>query len=187
MSNLQIGLAIAGGLILAAVVAHGAWSSRRNAPRQALPEARHSGDSSASGPREPGLTEFENTQPINQPPAVRRLAMDPLIDVIATITIDAPHPVVSGEAAIAAMPSTRRAGTKPFAIEGHNLRTLNWEVPLAGQRYGSFQAGVQLANIFSIQLSWKGSAVGRTVKGASFCSSHLAALRGMPGAAQGEA
>ncbi|MBK6595384.1 MAG: cell division protein FtsZ [Burkholderiales bacterium] len=146
MSNLQIGLAIAGGLILAAVVAHGALSSRRNAPRQALPEARHSGDSSASGPREPGLTEFENTQPINQPPAVRRLAMDPLIDVIATITIDAPHPVVSGEAAIAAMPSTRRAGTKPFAIEGHNLRTLNWEVPLAGQRYGSFQAGVQLAN-----------------------------------------
>jgi FtsZ-interacting cell division protein ZipA len=38
MSNLQIGLAIAGGVVLAAVVAHGAWSSRKNTPRQALPE-----------------------------------------------------------------------------------------------------------------------------------------------------
>ena len=38
MSNLQIGLAIAGGVILAGVVAHGAWNSRRNAPRQAKPE-----------------------------------------------------------------------------------------------------------------------------------------------------
>ena len=32
MSNLQLGLAIAGGLVLAAVVAHGAWTSRKNAP-----------------------------------------------------------------------------------------------------------------------------------------------------------
>ena len=44
------------------------------------------------------------------------------------------------------MPATRRAGTKPFAIEGYNLTTLNWEVPMPGQRYGGFQAGVQLAN-----------------------------------------
>jgi hypothetical protein len=109
------------------------------------PTTRHAGDSGASGPREPG-TDRIRKYPTHQPAGSAALAMDPLIDVIATITIDAPHPVVSGEAAIAAMPSTRRAGTKPFAIEGHNLRTLNWEVPLAGQRYGSFQAGVQLAN-----------------------------------------
>ncbi len=39
MSTLQISLAVAGGLVLAAVVAHSAWSSRRNLPKQATPEA----------------------------------------------------------------------------------------------------------------------------------------------------
>ena len=33
MSSLQLWLAIAGGLLLAAVVAHGAWTSRKLAPR----------------------------------------------------------------------------------------------------------------------------------------------------------
>lgn len=35
MSNFQIGLAIAGGVVLVAVVAHSAWTSRKNKPRQA--------------------------------------------------------------------------------------------------------------------------------------------------------
>lgn len=146
MSNLQIGLAIAGGVVLAAVVAHGAWSSRRNAPRQAKPEP--TGITSQTQLREPVLDGdiAQDTQPMSLPSVARRSAMDSLIDVIATIALDGPNPVVSGEAAIAAMPSTRRAGTKPFAIEGYNLTTLNWEVPSAGQRYGGFQAGVQLAN-----------------------------------------
>ncbi len=145
MSNLQIGLAIAGGVVLAAVVAHGAWSSRRNAPRQALPEP--AGDASPPPLREPSLDDDgHDTQPMTLPPVARRSVMDSLIDVIATIALDGPHMVVSGEAAIAAMPATRRAGSKPFAIEGYNLTTLTWEVPVAGQRYGGFQAGVQLAN-----------------------------------------
>jgi hypothetical protein len=145
MSNLQIGLAIAGGVVLAAVVAHGAWNSRRNAPRQALPEP--TGDSATGEQREPVLSEFEHdTQPMTLPPAARRSAMDSLIDVIATVALDGPSAMVSGEAAIAAMPSTRRAGTKPFAIEGYNLGTQTWEVPVGGRRYGGFQAGVQLAN-----------------------------------------
>ena len=145
MSNLQIGLAIAGGVVLAAVVAHGAWSSRRNAPRQALPEP--GGDAAPAPLREPSLDDDGvDTQPMTLPPVARRSVMDSLIDVIATIALDGPHLVVSGEAAIAAMPATRRAGSKPFAIEGYNLRTLTWEVPVAGQRYGGFQAGVQLAN-----------------------------------------
>jgi hypothetical protein len=80
------------------------------------------------------------------PTIARRSAMDSLIDVIAAVALDGPNTWVSGEAAIAAMPSTRRAGTKPFAIEGYNLATLTWEVPMPGRRYGSFQAGVQLAN-----------------------------------------
>ena len=146
MSNLQIGLAIAGGVVLAAVVAHGAWSTRRNAPRQAQPEP--AADPHNTTQREPTLdAETQgDTQPMTLPPVARRSVMDSLIDVIATIALDGPTQVVSGEAAIAAMPTTRRAGTKPFAIEGYNLTTLNWEVPVAGQRYGGFQAGVQLAN-----------------------------------------
>ncbi len=146
MSTLQIGLAIAGGVVLAAVVAHGAWSTRRNAPRQAQPEP--AGHPQGSPQREPSLDADaqDDTQPMTLPPVARRSVMDSLIDVIATIALDGPTQVVSGEAAIAAMPATRRAGTKPFAIEGYNLSTLNWEVPVAGQRYGGFQAGVQLAS-----------------------------------------
>ena len=53
---------------------------------------------------------------------------------------------VSGDAALAALPPTRRAGSKPFAIEGFNEVTQQWETPAPGQRYQSFQAGVQLAN-----------------------------------------
>jgi len=44
------------------------------------------------------------------------------------------------------MPATRRAGSKPFAIEGVNAATGQWETPHAGQRYCAFQAGVQMAN-----------------------------------------
>src|SRR6478672_2038886 len=72
--------------------------------------------------------------------AERRPGLDPLIDVIAPLQ---PEHVVSGDAALAAMPPTRRAGSKPFAIEGLNESTQQWETPVAGQRYHAFQAGVQ--------------------------------------------
>ncbi len=145
MSTLQIGLAIAGGVVLAAVVAHSAWTSRRNAPRQAQPEP--SVDGAAPSDQEPTLSEIDLDTPafsLPQPP--RRPVMDSLIDVIATVALDPSVPAVSGEAALAAMPATRRAGTKPFSIEGYNLNSLVWEAPMPGQRYGGFQAGVQLAN-----------------------------------------
>ncbi len=131
--------------MLAAVVAHGAWSSRKNAPRQAEPEPGE--ESPADTWREPTLGDPEHdVLSIAPTPAPRRAAMDSLIDVIATIALDGPSMVVSGDAAIAAMPTTRRAGTKPFSIEGYNLATLTWEPPVPGHRYGGFQAGVQLAN-----------------------------------------
>jgi len=69
--------------------------------------------------------------------------MDALIDVIASIALEGP---ASGDAALAAMPTTRRVGSKPFSIEGFNEARQRWEIPLAGQRYVTFQAGVQLAN-----------------------------------------
>jgi hypothetical protein len=69
--------------------------------------------------------------------------LDALIDSIATLTIESP---ISGAFALSHLPHTRRAGGKPFLIEGLNGETGEWEQPVASQRYGEFQAGVQLAN-----------------------------------------
>ncbi len=160
MSNLQLGLAIIGGLVLAAVIAYNTWTSRRNAPRQAQPEPPAEPDSAGSGGSggsagqggadalarqepsfDPGFDPAMAPMPLPVPE--KKPGLDALIDVIAPIALDAP---VSGDAALAALPPTRRAGSKPFAIEGQNMATQAWETPAAGQRYGAFQAGVQLAN-----------------------------------------
>lgn len=147
MSNLQIGLAAAGGLVLAIMVGHSAWSSRRSRPKQAdylLPaDDRHEPSQVGSG-IEPELdaAAFELTQfPMVQ--SEHRPTLDALIDVIAPIAVEEE---VSGEAALAAMPTTRRAGGKPFFIEGFNQTERRWESPAAGRRYSSFQAGIQMAN-----------------------------------------
>jgi hypothetical protein len=149
MSTLQIGLAIAGGLVLAGLVAHGAWTSRRNQPRQAEPE---------SPPLEPhGLVEgpldpvaslapgrLDEDDALMLPPALeKKPLLDPLIDVIASIELD--HPL-AGEVVLAHLPATRRVGSKPYAIEGLHDTDGEWELPQAGRRYSALQAGVQLAN-----------------------------------------
>lgn len=147
MSTLQIGLMVLGGLLLLAMAAHALWTARKNRPRQATPEEGvkpASSEAVAGAGIEPGL-DMAAFDVVNFPlPAPeRRPSMDALIDVIAPISLETP---VSGDAALVAMPATRRAGSKPFAIEGFNAASQGWEVPLAGQRYLSFQAGVQLAN-----------------------------------------
>jgi hypothetical protein len=139
MSSFTVGLAILGGLLLAALVAWNAWTSRRNTPRQ--PEAVVAEQPAAGAERLDPV--FDSMAPPPVAPLERKLGLDALIDVLAPISLDAP---VSGEAALAAMPPTRRAGSKPFAVEGLNESTQQWETPQAGQRYGAFQAGVQLAN-----------------------------------------
>ncbi len=139
MSTLQISLAVAGGVVLAAVVAHGAWQARRNQPRQADPEP-------ARVDPEGGNTLFDPVFDAAQfplPTPEKKPGLDALIDVIVPLAFE--HPV-SGDAALAAMPATRRVGSKPFAIEGFNESTQTWELPMAGQRYKLMQAGVQLAN-----------------------------------------
>lgn len=73
----------------------------------------------------------------------RKQVLDGLIDAIAPIRVDQ---AVSGEAALSVQPTTRRAGSKQFRIEGLNEATGEWEAVRAGQRYTAFQAGVQLAN-----------------------------------------
>lgn len=153
MSTFHIGLSILGGLILAIVVAHSAWSARKNLPRRATPDPV-----AAPSPKPAGDPPFE-AEPERQEPGFdrdssldvltamtvpeKKPGLDALIDVIAPVLVDAP---VSGEAALAAMPATRRAGSKPFAIEGLRVDSGTWETPVPGQRYSAFQAGVQLAN-----------------------------------------
>jgi len=248
MSTLQIGLAIAGGVVLAGVVAHSTWTSRKNKPRQAEPQPQdklneplgahrvdygmpqepsfdtapaHSThdvhtheqsqasetssiaptyefsggldpvtdmarsmmeEATAHAQRVPDEAELakiaqskaeaakaaaeraaqqaaqqatpapaaqaspmpllmDNAPELPQPE--KRPALDALIDVIAAIEIDTP---ISGDAALAAMPATRRVGSKLFSLEGLNASSGLWEVPRQGLRYSAFQSGVQLAN-----------------------------------------
>lgn len=75
--------------------------------------------------------------------AERKLALDGLIDAIATVRIEG---LVTGDAALMVQPTTRRAGSKQFRIEGLNAASGEWETVRSGQRYTAFQAGVQLAN-----------------------------------------
>ncbi len=73
----------------------------------------------------------------------KRLGLDALIDVITPLIVEGP---VSGDAVLAALPGTRRVGSKPFAVECQTDPQSEWEPPRAGQRYLGLQAGLQLAN-----------------------------------------
>ncbi len=148
--SLTVALALFGAAVLAAMAAHLWWQARRAQPRRVLPPK-------AEAAREPGLGEgiepsFDapvGEAPVETPPAELRPArraqprLDALIDAIATLTVEVQ---ISGEMALTHLPPTHRAGSKPFFIEGLNALTKEWEPPAAGQRYGEFQAGVQLAN-----------------------------------------
>ena len=163
MSNFQLGLILAGALVLVAVVAYNAWTTYRNAPKRARPpegegaqepavrqepafDGAGLGNPATAGPEphfEGHAVDPGDAIDLPVPPAERRSGLDPLIDAIAPIVAEQQ---VSGDAALAAMPPTRRAGSKPFAIEGFSEAAQQWETPQPGQRYLHFQAGVQLAN-----------------------------------------
>ena len=140
MDSFQLSLLVAGGVTLLAVVLYNQWVSRRSAPRQADEESSADAPSDIQdAPVEPVLEDdFQNL-----PQPERRPVLDALIDVISTVEVDSP---VSGDAALAALPSTRRIGTKPFHVEGCSELTGEWEPLAPGRRYSAFQAGVQLAN-----------------------------------------
>lgn len=140
--TLMSALAILAGLVLIGLGAQGIWNARKAKPRRADAPL-------ASMPRqEPTLeaapTEITVPAEVRAPPSRRPSArLDPLIDAIAPITLDAP---VGGALALTHLPPSRRAGTKPFLIEGLNTESGEWELPAIDQRYGEFQAGVQMAN-----------------------------------------
>lgn len=165
--SLTEALVLAGAAVLLALLVHGWWIARRARPRDAedsplvrrsepglgqsgpaddpesvlesVLDALHAGDAGSSS------SAHADTLPMVTRPATRRpsLRLDALIDVIATLHLEAP---VSGEAALAHLPGSRRAGSKPFSIEGLNANSGELETPQPGERYVEFQAGLQLAN-----------------------------------------
>ena len=168
MSSFQLSLAILGGLVLAAVVGHSAWQARRMGVKQVDPRP-----TAPRAPREPTMgPEAGDTAPAvlvasdldsdgervstvpddlaADPPLVAPVAprrpshrIDPLIDAVAPLRLE--HPV-SAEQALQHYPLTRRAGSKPFLIEGLDADTGTWEPITPGHGYTELQAGVQLAN-----------------------------------------
>ncbi len=153
--TLTVALAILGGVVLAAIIAHGAWQQRRASPRRPDPEAPHLRREPTMGdelPKPetavigtfPAGTDVPRVDAAHMPALLRRsVRLDASIDAIVPITVEAP---VSGEQAVMHMPTARRAGSKPFHIEGLNAATGEWETPTGGERYSEFQAGVQVAN-----------------------------------------
>lgn len=161
MNTLLLGLSVAGGVVLAGVVAHGAWTARKAAPKLAdenqstgrpnsdKHDASHAPASDASSQHiEPSfmadLLGSDFDQGMSAASSTdKKASLDPLIDVLAPIDLDE---VVSGDAVLAALPVTRRVGSKPFAVEGRHEAIDVWEAPRAGHRYTALQAGMQLAN-----------------------------------------
>jgi hypothetical protein len=139
MSQLQWGLIITGTALLIGMLLHTLWLASRARPRQ--PEVL---PADPLGPREPTLDpdDFADTD-FSLPVPEKKPTLDALIDVIAPISLDAP---ASGDALLAALPPTRRVGSKPFTVEGFCETAKRWEFPVPGQRYSQLQAGIQLAN-----------------------------------------
>jgi hypothetical protein len=149
--SLTVALALFGAAVLAAMAGHALWQSRRAQPRRvAGPKPNEVRDPGlGEGAVEPSFGPLDadaTGEPADaEVRAPRRIVprVDALIDAVAILSVEVQ---VSGEMAVAHLPPTRRAGSKPFFIEGLNVFTKEWEPPTAGQRYHEFQAGVQLAN-----------------------------------------
>lgn len=137
--NLSWALGVLAVVVLGGVALHGWWQARRARPRRAEPAAV------PAEPRlEPELLEDPATASTAEPrPTRRALRLDALIDALVPIALDAP---VSGTQVLAHLPPSRRAGTKPFLIEGRDTETGEWSSPAVGRDYSELQAGVQMAN-----------------------------------------
>ncbi len=138
--TLTTALAILGAVVLLGLVAQAWWNTRKAKPRQTL--------HSQPGPDrvEPAMDALQTSA--EEPPPLRSHIkpsprLDALIDALVPLALEAP---VSGEHALQQLPASRRAGTKPFYVEGLDTETGTWETLAPGRRYGELQAGVQLAN-----------------------------------------
>jgi len=145
MSSLQLGLTILGAVLLLLMLGYYLWLSRSQARQRSQAPVN---DKSEHINVEPtldaeALNTAAPTADFDLPVPERKPGLDALIDAIAAISLDAP---LSAEAVLAALPPTRRLGSKPFAVEGRNTATGGWEAAQPSQRYDALQAGVQLAN-----------------------------------------
>lgn len=143
--TLTAALAIVAGLVLAAVVAHGAWNARRAGPRQPqiLQPLERTEPTLGTQVQPAAAPEPPELSAAAAPPPRQGPRIDALIDAIVPLRLEAP---VSGEFVLAHAPSTRRAGGKPFLLEGLDAESGQWEPVALGRRYSELQAGVQLAN-----------------------------------------
>lgn len=145
-NNLTMSLAILGGVVLAGVVAHGAWTSRKMArlqPKRAELEPMSAEADSSMADTIPAEHEGDEAPPPLPLPRKGGAKLDALVDAIATINVE--HPL-SGDMILAHLPATRRAGSKPVLVEGLRTDCGEWEFPQAGVTYSEIQAGVLLAN-----------------------------------------
>jgi len=142
--TLTAALAIVAGLVLALVVAHGAWNARRANPRQAHPNPpiERAEPTLVQPVVESALAPVMDA-PADMASARRGPRIDALIDAIVPLRLESP---ISGEFVLSHAPTTRRAGSKAFLLEGLNAESGEWEPVGTGQRYSELQAGVQLAN-----------------------------------------
>jgi hypothetical protein len=139
--TLTTALALLGAAVLLGLVLQAWWNTHKARPRQTLP---------AAAPAERVEPEMD-TIPEAPPDGAQSLRshvkpvprVDALIDAIVPLALEAP---VSGEHALQHLPPSRRAGTKPFTIEGLDTESGTWEPLAPGRQYGELQAGVQLAN-----------------------------------------
>lgn len=150
--TLGTALAVLGVVVLLALALHGWWTTRRARPRL-LTGSDAAGSGAGAGDRiEPPLggealpaaPDAAQPAPLRGVPPMRRVPrLDALIDAIVPLALEAP---VTGELLLMHLPPTRRAGSKPFYIEGLDADSGVWEPPTPGRRYTELQAGVQLAN-----------------------------------------
>lgn len=147
--SLTLYLAVLGAVVLLAVLVHGWWQSRRVSVRQPRWAPQEPTDSSvgtdALNAERTSLMDATVAPVMPGTPPVRKgvARLDPLVDAIATITLEGP---VSGDHVLLHMPTTRRAGSKPMLIEGQRTDGGDWEPPQAGVTYRELQAGVLMAN-----------------------------------------
>ena len=154
-TTLTVALASLGGIVLAGVVAHGAWQARRAGPKRAAPLVREEPSASAASDHDAAVLADdvadggEAGDGGEMATAGRRLSkrlpvqLDALIDAFAQISLDVP---IAGDAVLAHLPSKRHVVSKLVLVEGLDAETGEWEPPAAGKRYSELQAGVQLAS-----------------------------------------
>ena len=151
VSTLTIALASLGGVVLAGVVAHGAWQARRAGPKRAsAPRAEPSAQDPRSHDEAPAQEASSESTSDGPMAPVRRLLP---AHAVAARRLD--RCLRDAEDGCAAQRrGTLGARCRPSAMlaasssssKACNVDTARWEAPMAGARYSELQAGIQLAN-----------------------------------------